>query len=1138
MSTIKGSSLRIGGLNSGLDTEAIVKAMSAGTKLRITTNQRQVLKLQAQQEAYRSIIGKFTGFKAKYLDILNGNTFLGSRSTFNRHTATVSKNGVEQKLTGINVTTNSNATAGSYKVTVDTIATQANISSKPTDSLNTVFEPDKYQNSSTYAMTMTVGGVTKVIAFQGNTDPDEVTKSINSALVSAFGKTNTTDIDGRGLVYFDATDGKFVSTEKKTISTGLVSELGDQVSLGNEKTWLTGDNNSITVIIAGEVQTVTLQTLGQDYFDGFTIEDKDGTWAVAKRVATAADAMSLFGIDSTADWDKLTQSQQDARIAEAQKDFNAKEKMLNDILFSMYNKERFAEFQDWQGDSTLHDGKYNPDYWQISLDRDEILAAYTANGVDVSSIDPDPDNLTLAQFNTALVAARNAEVAARADLAGLTGTERTKFITDETKKLTDEINSDQNAALLTKIRASMSDEQIALFDEELVRRNTALKQQDYTAAVNKAYDDFYKWQRDELGIQVGSGNFMMINEWKEMLGISDTMPATGSWADVFPAGDDMKQIAVDYYTAKEADALTQIAGLNADILALNETDLDYEENKKALEDQIAALQDIADRNNARLDYWGGVSDSDFSDAVDIMAGVFTDAQSKDGIDELMFLRGGYSERDAYFNRYAEQPGQSYNDFLATASAMGVGEFSSHFNETTLNQRLGNINFADGTKVEASISATGDVTLSAYKLAADGVTKEAVDMAAYAGEDSKNDFGLETAKTIASTISTSTRLSELGLTPENGNYILEINGEKLTFNGNTTIREMMNAVNNNAKINVNMTFSSLTNTFEIKSKEYGTAAEITFGDDPSGLFAALGFDAYVNQTVNNGTNLRLDINGQIVETASNSYEINGTVITVGENAQVGESFLIEVERDTSQVANIIKDFIKDYNELIDFVYGFVNEKPEKDYYFLTDYDREELGLTESQEKKWEEKASKGLLYNDRAITDIMSRMRVALFSGVPRGDDTMFGLYSMGISTHQDWKQNGKLVIQDEERFLEAIEKDIDMIAELFTNTENGLMPQINSIIDSAIKTTGERWEKGLFIQKAGLANTSSATDNAINDQIKRLNDMISNLEYRYQKQQDRYWSIFTALEKQMGQLNGQSDYIGQMLGSSMWGGNK
>jgi flagellar hook-associated protein 2 len=597
----------------------------------------------------------------------------------------------------------------------------------------------------------------------------------------------------------------------------------------------------------------------------------------------------------------------------------------------------------------------------------------------------------------------------------------------------------------------------------------------------------------------GNVNALTMAEWNQIVGITTDAPS-GDWKDIMPSATEMHDKVKAMFNEK--------------IDALDVDDEHY-------------ARDLADLTSAR-DFWDG---KDFSGGVAVSVEELEKGQVRAAngqVDEFMFIRGAYSERAAL-----AASTQHFQDFRADIlkkiedGDFVSEDFANHFNDSSIQNSLGSITFADGTKVNAEISG-GIVTLTAENK--DG---DPVDLGAYFNEGSVNGFGFTENITTANTISTSTRLSELkGVTADaNGNFNMEINGAKFSFAGTTTISQMMTLVNSNAAAGVNLTFSTLTNTFELKTKEFGTGADIKLGDTAQGtLLNALGFDG-VDLVA--GENMRLQINGpsgQTVETASNSYDLNGTIITVGDNVVEGTTFDIIVEKDSSQLMNLIKDFVKDYNELIDFVFGFVNEKPDSAYYFLTDADRDELNLTEIQDKRREDKAKQGLLYNDRTLINLMSSMRTALYSGVSRGDGTMFGLFSMGITTSSNWRQNGKLVI-DEKKLEDAITNNVEMVTELFTQAEKGLMPQIDRILQSALNTTGARHDKGLLIQRAGLANTSSDRDNSIFDQIKRLNDIIGNLELRYQKQQDRYWKIFSALEKQMGTLNGQSDYIGQMLGS-------
>ena len=57
--------LRMSGMNSGLDTESIINALTANSKLKITKQERKLLKYQATQDAYRDVISKFQNIQKK-----------------------------------------------------------------------------------------------------------------------------------------------------------------------------------------------------------------------------------------------------------------------------------------------------------------------------------------------------------------------------------------------------------------------------------------------------------------------------------------------------------------------------------------------------------------------------------------------------------------------------------------------------------------------------------------------------------------------------------------------------------------------------------------------------------------------------------------------------------------------------------------------------------------------------------------------------------------------------------------------------------------------------------------------------------------------------------------------------------------
>jgi flagellar hook-associated protein 2 len=185
----------------------------------------------------------------------------------------------------------------------------------------------------------------------------------------------------------------------------------------------------------------------------------------------------------------------------------------------------------------------------------------------------------------------------------------------------------------------------------------------------------------------------------------------------------------------------------------------------------------------------------------------------------------------------------------------------------------------------------------------------------------------------------------------------------------------------------------------------------------------------------------------------------------------------------------------------------------------------MGLSDSEEKKWDEAALKGILSNDSTLNSVMSGFRNAMYSAFSKtGTGSNFAIYNLGITTG-DYSTHGKLTI-DEEKFDAVFEQNFDQIVDLFTNTEHGIMKLLQDELDKTVSTSGKREQKGVLVGLAG-ANTSSR-DNYIYDQIENLNKTIASLELRYESQQNRYWKIYTNLEVQMGKLNEQTSSLSSL----------
>ena len=64
------SNLRLGGITSGFDTEAMVTQLLSSYQTRIDKQSQKITKLSWQQSAYQDITKKITEFKNTYFDVL------------------------------------------------------------------------------------------------------------------------------------------------------------------------------------------------------------------------------------------------------------------------------------------------------------------------------------------------------------------------------------------------------------------------------------------------------------------------------------------------------------------------------------------------------------------------------------------------------------------------------------------------------------------------------------------------------------------------------------------------------------------------------------------------------------------------------------------------------------------------------------------------------------------------------------------------------------------------------------------------------------------------------------------------------------------------------------------------------------
>lgn len=333
-----------------------------------------------------------------------------------------------------------------------------------------------------------------------------------------------------------------------------------------------------------------------------------------------------------------------------------------------------------------------------------------------------------------------------------------------------------------------------------------------------------------------------------------------------------------------------------------------------------------------------------------------------------------------------------------------------------------------------------------------------------------------------------------------------------------------------KFSAKMTFDEENNKFEITDVNGSVVLAAKAGDTDGG--AAMESLFGVGQASFNtsgtalketaGQNAKLTVNGTDIERNSNAFELEGVNIQLmGESA---DPITLTTERDTDKIVNGLKDFVEAYNGLVDELNGYLTEDANyRKYAPLTDAQKKEM--SEKEIEKWEEKAKEGLLRNDSTIESMLGSLRAVMYEKV---ESAGMALYDIGIETSSDYKENGKLEL-DEEKLRTALSNNLEKVQQLFMDKEKGIGNKISDILkENANISSGS---PGILVQYAGT-KTALSIDNTLSKQLTEINERLKTLNKKYETERSRYWQQFSQMEQSLSQLNTQSSWITQQFSGS------
>ncbi|RQW21329.1 hypothetical protein EH196_14910 [Bacillus sp. C1-1] len=334
-----------------------------------------------------------------------------------------------------------------------------------------------------------------------------------------------------------------------------------------------------------------------------------------------------------------------------------------------------------------------------------------------------------------------------------------------------------------------------------------------------------------------------------------------------------------------------------------------------------------------------------------------------------------------------------------------------------------------------------------------------------------------------------------------------------FSENDSIQSVVTAMNQ-SKANVSAFFDEHQKTFVLTNKSTGTfnreEKEFTF---EGSLFTS----TFGLNEVKNGQNAQFTINGLETERRENTFSVSGMTITLKDTTN--QAITLAASTDVDSIYKTITSFVNEYNELIDFMNGKVNERYYRDYDPLTDEERD--GLSEAEAKRWDERAQSGLLRNDSLVQTSLNQLRSSLYKPILTGG-AFTHLSQIGITTTRDYADGGKLEI-DEDKLRKAIETDPEAIFTLFNGSQEteGLAQSMRRDLQRSMSSIARR--------AGGSEGFHELHQFTIGQQTRTIDQQLSNFERRLEQKEARYWRQFTAMERAMQMANQQSESLFNLL---------
>lgn len=273
---------------------------------------------------------------------------------------------------------------------------------------------------------------------------------------------------------------------------------------------------------------------------------------------------------------------------------------------------------------------------------------------------------------------------------------------------------------------------------------------------------------------------------------------------------------------------------------------------------------------------------------------------------------------------------------------------------------------------------------------------------------------------------------------------------------------------------------------------------------------------------------IELNGVTYTAASNSITVNGLTVTALQETN-GEEISITTSANVQGMYDTIKDFLKQYNELIKEMDTLYNAESSKGYEPLTDDEKD--AMTDTEIEKWEKKIKDSILRRDDTLSSVMTLMTTAMSKSFTLSNGKTYSLSSFGIKTqgyfaaeenegsvfHIDGDPDDELTEGNTDKLMKALQEDPDSVQEFFQQLTGNFYSALN---DKMGKSTTNHSIYTIY------------NDKTMQNEYDEYTKTIAKWEEKVSDMEEYYYNKFSAMETALSKLQSQTSALSGLLGTS------